>query len=84
MTNMKLEDNSMMHMIEQKFPRQSQRIYQLYEENADFRSLCNDYFTCMQILRKFKRSLVEEGKSVEEYEKVQTELEKELYDFLFP
>ena len=74
----------MLHFIQEKFPRQGHRINQLYEENGDFRSLCKDYFTCLQTLRKFKKSLVEEGKSIEEYEGIQTELEKEIYDFLFP
>ena len=57
---------------------------QLYEEDADFRSLCLDYFSSLQDLLKYKKLSEVEEQSVKEYQSVLTELEKELYDFLFP
>ena len=81
---MKSEDNNLLLLIQEKFPRQNHRITQLFEESADFRSLCKDYFTCIQSLKKFKKSYTEEEKSIEEYQSIQSELEKEIYDFLFP
>jgi hypothetical protein len=71
-------------MIKEKFPRQGHRINQLYEENPDFRALCADYFACMQELQKYKKQIMEEGRSIDEYAGIANELERELYDFIFP
>jgi len=70
-------------MIKKKFPEQSGQIEQLYETDADFRTLCADYFLCVQYLQKFKKEVIEKKDSVEEYENLREELEKELHNFLF-
>jgi len=56
----------------------------LYEEDKEFRELCVDYASCIQALSKYKRLSKEGEKSVEDYEKAIDELEKEIYDFIFP
>jgi hypothetical protein len=71
-------------LIKKKFPRQSIRIDQLYEEDKEFRELCADYASCIQALSKYKRLSKEGEKSAEDYEKAIDDLEKEIYDFIFP
>jgi hypothetical protein len=70
--------------VKKKFPRQASRIEELYEADKDFRALCTDYFSCVQALSKYKKLSVEGQQSVKDYEDAMTELEKELYDFIFP
>ena len=70
--------------VKKKFPKQAHRIDELYEQDKDFRALCTDYFSCVQALSKFKRLSDEGQQSVKDYELAMTELEKELYDFIFP
>ena len=74
----------LLDLIKKKFPRQSVRIDQLYEGDNEFRELCADYASCIQALSKYKRLSKEGEKSVEDYEKAIDELEKEIYDFIFP
>ena len=71
-------------VVKQKFPRHASRIQQLYEEDKDFRALCGDYFSCVQALGKFKKLSSDGQQSVKDYEDALTELEKELYNFIFP
>lgn len=80
---MKHEDQ-LLDLIKTKFPRQNFRIEQLYGESEDFRNLCRDYLTCLNTMNRFRESVEQGGKTVKEYENILTELEKELYDFLFP
>jgi len=70
--------------IKQKFPRQDVRINQLYEEDKDFRDLCADYVACMESLKKFKKLTDEKEQSVKDYETALKDLEKDLYNFIFP
>ncbi|PWT78443.1 MAG: hypothetical protein C5B59_01785 [Bacteroidetes bacterium] len=77
-------DEHLLDLIKNKFPRQNFRIEKLYEESEDFRNLCKDYLTCVQTMGKYRESIEKEGRTVKEYEDILSELEKELYDFLFP
>ena len=77
-------DDQMLELIKSKFPRQNFRIEQLYSENEDFRNLCKDYLTCIRTMNKYRESIAKEGKTIDEYQDILSELEKELYDFLFP
>jgi hypothetical protein len=70
-------------LIKQKFPGQSDQIEELYETVPDFRTLCDDYFLCIQYLRKFQKEFGEKQDSVEEYQSLRKELEKELSGFIF-
>ena len=73
-----------MGAVKKKFPRQASRIEQLYEQDKDFRALCGDYFSCVQALSKYKKLSNEGQQSIRDYEDALTDLEKELYDFIFP
>jgi hypothetical protein len=77
-------ENDVLDIIKKRFPRQDHRVNQLYEENSSFRALCADYFYSLSNLHKFRELSELEEKSIEDYENVLKELEKELYDFLFP
>jgi hypothetical protein len=75
--------NKQLSVIKKKFPQQSERIEELYETDEDFRMLCSDYFLCDQYLQKFKKEFGEKRLSLNEYENIRTELEKELQHFIF-
>jgi DNA repair ATPase RecN len=71
-----------LNLIKQKFPEDQGRIENLYKTNEDFRALCEDYLSCIQHLKKFKKEFNQKQYTLEEYENMQKELEKELVDFL--
>ena len=75
--------NKQLDVIKEKFPQQNERIEELYEMNEDFRSLCSDYLLCMQHLKKFKKEFGETQLSFKEFQAIRTELEGELYNFIF-
>ncbi len=75
--------NQQLKIVKQKFPNQADRIEELYESDEDFRTLCFDYFTCMQYLQNFKKESSEKQESLEEYKGIRQELEKELHEFIF-
>lgn len=75
--------NTYLETIKKKFPEQSERIEELYQQNEDFRMLCFDYMLCMQHLQKFKKEAGEKKLSVEEYKTIRAELEDELSHFIF-
>jgi hypothetical protein len=81
--NMNVENN-LLGLIKNKFPRQSLRIDELYEHDKEFRELCADYAACILALSKYKRLSKEGERSAEDYEKAIDDLEKEIYDFIFP
>jgi len=69
-------------LVSQIFPQYASKIEQLYANDADFRSLCADYFLCKSNLAEFKKKLAERRDSIEDYEEVTVELEKELFGYL--
>jgi hypothetical protein len=69
--------------VKQKFPGQVQRIEELFKSNEDFRTLCSDYFLCMQSLQKLKKETSQKDKSIEEFNDTSLELEQELYNSIF-
>ena len=75
--------NEYLKVVKQKFPEEGERIEGLYQSDEDFRALCEDYFSCLQYLNKFKNEAIEKKYSFEEYKDMQEELEKELQDFIF-
>lgn len=76
--------NEHLKAVKEKFPKESGRIEELYNADEDFRALCEDYFFCMQHLQKFKKEFSEKQYSFDEYKNIQTELEKELQEFILP
>jgi len=74
--------NKQLRLIKKKFPEQTERIEELYKAEEDFRTLCADYFLCVQHLQKFQKEFGEKQSTIKEYEDIYTELEKELYHFI--
>jgi hypothetical protein len=68
--------------IKNKFPEQGDRIEALYNSDEDFRTLCADYFLCMQNLQKFQVEFSEKQSSIQEYQNILKDLEKELQEFI--
>ena len=64
--------------IKDKFPMHEDHIQSLYLNNAEFRSIVDDYYSCIKYLEKTKRLHSENLESIEEYEKMVRELELEL------
>ena len=75
--------NAQLRAVKQKFPEQGDRIEQLYEVDEDFRTLCSDYVLCIRHLEEFKKEASETQHSIEEYQDIRKELERELHGFIF-
>ena len=73
--------NAHLSLVKEKFGPFSGRIQELYDTDADFQSLCADYFLCMKFLRQYEAA---DGKKnvLREYVDISKALEKELYDFI--
>ena len=70
-------------LIKLKYPHQDMRIEQLYEEDEEFQSLCADYLSCLDAIRKLRRLADEHKQSLEDYESMVRDLENELHDFIY-
>ena len=75
-----LKENILLETVKKKFPGQTDRIDELYYSSTDFRSLCADYFSCVEDLSKYQKLLENERRSVADYEQVRRDLERELYE----
>jgi len=76
--------NDFLDIIKKKFPNQGDRVEQLYNRDSDFHSLCEDYLACLQSIEKYKKVSAEKQQSIKDFEGALSDLEKELYDFIFP
>lgn len=76
--------NEHLKAVKEKFPEEGARIEALYASDEDFRTLCEDYFSCIQHLQKFKKEFSEKQYSFDEYQSIRADLEKELYNFILP
>jgi hypothetical protein len=72
--------NSQLEAIKERWPEQKDDILALYYKDAKFRAICDDYYLSLQYLNKFKKEFSEKLETIEEYEKILTELETELQD----
>ena len=75
--------NKQLGVIKNKFPKQSERIEELYNNNEDFRALCSDYLLCVQNLQQFQREFGEKKRSIKIFKETREELEKELSHYIF-
>ena len=75
--------NMLLNAVKTKFPKQSSRIETLYAADKDFRTLCSDYFSCVQYLQKLASNVSEGQSTIKEYEDIKRELEKDLYAFIY-
>ena len=75
MTSKKLIIETLM----EKFPDQANLIRELFEESDSFRSLCEDYMECRQVIERLKyaTTMVEQG-YLQEYKILIEELEDEI------
>lgn len=64
------------------FPEARNKIIQLFDNDLNFRSMCEDYWTCVKTLEKFN-TLQEIDVLLEgEYQAIRMLLEKEVHDYL--
>lgn len=69
-------------LIKEMFPHQKEYIEELYAHNNDFRSLCDDYVSCILYLQKFQKEFSEKVEAIDEFENAKKLLQKELSEFL--
>jgi hypothetical protein len=74
--------NKQLGVIKHKFPEQSDRIDELFDNDDDFRALCSDYLLCIQNLQQFQREFSEKKRSIKIFQETREELEKELSHFI--
>ena len=67
-------------MIEH-FPAHQSKIIDLYNHDADFKQICNDYCLSMNMIEAFKRTEPDIKKVQSDYEQVSADLEKEIFHF---
>ncbi len=65
--------------LRKKFPDQANLIRELFEESDSFRSVCEDYLECRQVIERLKYAtkIVEQG-YLQEYKTLLEELEEEI------
>ena len=71
---------SSLKKVLKRFPGHHQIIEELYGESDSFRSLCEDYMDCLEIIKNldYSESIVQAGYK-QEYETLLLELEEELF-----
>lgn len=74
--------NFQLSLIKEMFPDQKEYIGKLYLQNEHFRSVCEDYFTCVKYLKKFKKEFSEKVESIDEFENARKMLENELSEYI--
>jgi len=67
-------------MIE-RFPAYQTRIIELYNQNQDFKQICNDYCLSINMLEAFKKTEPDFKKVQHDYEQVSDDLKKEILHF---
>jgi hypothetical protein len=72
--------NLQLEAIKKKWPEYKDQIMALYYRDTKFRAICDDYYLSLQYLNKFRKEFSEKLETIEEYEKILTELEMELQD----
>jgi hypothetical protein len=72
--------NLQLEAIKEKWPEYRDQIMTLYYWDTRFRATCDDYYLSLQYLNKFRKEFSEKLETIEEYEKILTELEMELRD----
>ena len=70
--------NFQLEVVKERFPNYTEHILSLYQQDPEFRAICEDYYLCIRYLEKAKKEFTEKKDSINEYERIQTELEKEL------
>lgn len=71
-----------MNVVKKDFPMHSQSIEKLYSQDGMFRSLCEEYTSCLQHLAKYKKEASEKNNDLAEFEALLADLSKELTSFI--
>ena len=71
-----------MNAVKKAFPEKSRSIEQLFTKNGNFRSLCEEYSSCLQHLLKYSKEVHEKTDDLSEYQELFKELSKELEEFI--
>jgi hypothetical protein len=71
------------YMIE-RFPQYRARLMELFENNDDFRSLCDDYWQCNYNIFKLNGNVIKETRIENNYRMLSLNLEQEVMNFLNP
>lgn len=74
--------HTQLSLIKQLFPKHELWIEQLYLQNADFKGLCDDYYSCVLHLQKFRKEFADKVDNIKEYENVRKILEDEIREFI--
>ena len=65
-----------------KFPAYRSEILKAYENNEDFKSLCEDYLAALQSYENIRRKMIKDYRGELEYRELFLELEKEILEML--
>ena len=65
-----------------QFPTYRHQILQLFHENADFRSLCYDYWECKHNLSMLKGNVMQDERTKNNYQMLRLDLEQEISRYL--
>jgi hypothetical protein len=71
-----------MNVVKNDFPMYAQSIEKLYVQDGMFRSLCEEYTSCLQYLAKYKKEASEKNKDLAEFESLLSDLSRELTKFI--
>jgi hypothetical protein len=69
-------------LVKEKFSRESFIVEELYRRDADFKSLCSDYFLCTNLMQEIRIELEERQLAIKEYQDTCTDLENELKNWI--
>jgi predicted secreted protein len=69
------------YMIE-KFPQYRAKLIHLFNNNDDFRSLCDDYWQCNYCATKFTSNVKNEARIENNYKVLSLALEQEVQNYL--
>jgi hypothetical protein len=65
-------------LIKERFSTSIKTVEELYTRDAEFKSLCADYFLCDQTIRKMEHEMEEMESILREYKDALNDLEKEI------
>jgi len=75
--------DTILQIIKQRYPSHKMRIEQLYEQDEEFKSLCDDYISCLNFVKKIRERSEESKKTIEDYESIIRDLEKEIFELIY-
>lgn len=71
-----------LHHILEGFPECRREIIELFNSNENFRSLCEDYLSCLGTLTKFQDNILRNKKMETEYKLLSLDLKQEVLHYL--